>query len=264
MEAIAIRASSLPELFDCPARWEAKHINHLRMPRSAAAQLGTAIHAGTGTYDQSVLSHQGLTIDDAAGVLVDAIYKPEEDVAWDDDLKPALAESIGLSLHRKYCEEIAPTQTYAGVEITCDSLTVSDIGITLTGTTDRVRIEDGKYGISDIKTGATAVGADGTVKTQKHGLQMAVYELLASAALGVPITEPARIIGMQTGKTPKAQRIGLGDIDSPREILLGDGDRPGMLEYASKIVHGGLFHGNPSSMLCSAKFCPVFKTCRFK
>ena len=40
MEMTAIRASSLPELFDCPARWEAKHLCGRRLPRSAAAQLG--------------------------------------------------------------------------------------------------------------------------------------------------------------------------------------------------------------------------------
>lgn len=51
MEMTAIRASSLPELFDCPARWEAKHLCGRRLPRSAAAQLGTAVHAGAAVFD---------------------------------------------------------------------------------------------------------------------------------------------------------------------------------------------------------------------
>ena len=31
---VSIRASSLPELFDCPARWAAKHLRGMRMPMS--------------------------------------------------------------------------------------------------------------------------------------------------------------------------------------------------------------------------------------
>ena len=39
-DLVRLRASSLPELFDCPARWEAKHVKNMRLPTSAAAQLG--------------------------------------------------------------------------------------------------------------------------------------------------------------------------------------------------------------------------------
>jgi len=35
---IPIRASSLAELFDCPARWEAKNLLGMRMPSSGAAR----------------------------------------------------------------------------------------------------------------------------------------------------------------------------------------------------------------------------------
>jgi hypothetical protein len=49
--ATVIRASSLPELFDCSARWEAKHILGLRLPSSSNAVLGKAVHAGTALFD---------------------------------------------------------------------------------------------------------------------------------------------------------------------------------------------------------------------
>lgn len=80
MEPVLIRASSLPGLFECPARWEAVHINKIRMPRSSAAQLGTAVHAGTALFDDSWLYGPGLGPDDTAGAVVDAIHKPETDV----------------------------------------------------------------------------------------------------------------------------------------------------------------------------------------
>lgn len=263
-EIIAIRASSLAELFDCPARWAAKHIDGLRMPSSAAAQLGTAVHAGTAVFDASRLpGNTPVTADDAAGAVVDAIYKPEHEVDWDDE-KPHEAERIALALHSKYCAEIAPKQDYAGVEVECERLELSDLRIALTGTTDRVRRVGDGLGISDLKTGKTAVAADGTVKTAGHAFQLGVYELLAQAATGQPITGDAQIIGLNTGKTPAAQRAGIGIVTGAKDVLLGDGEKPGVLEHAARLIHSGDFYGNPRSMLCSERFCPAFSICRFR
>lgn len=263
-QIITIRASSLSELFDCPARWCAKHIEKKFTPSSGAAQLGTAVHAGTAAFDKARLpGGSPITADDAAGLVVDAIYKPEFEVNWEEE-KPQEAEKIALALHTKYCTEVAPTQVYAAVEIACDCLEIADIGIALTGTTDRVRMVDEGYAISDIKTGKQAVSADGTVKTSGHAYQMGVYELLAEAASGVPITGPAQIIGLNTGKTAAAQRAGFGEIRGAREVLLGDGDTPGVLENASRLIHSGSFYGNPRSMLCSEKFCPIHQVCKFR
>lgn len=261
---VTIRASSLGELFDCPARWAAKHIDKKFMPSSGAAQLGTAVHAGTAAFDASRLQGQSpITVDDAAGLVVDTIYKPEFEVDWDED-KPQDAERIALALHTKYCKEVAPTQTYAAVEIACDRLEIADLGIALTGTTDRVRMTTDGFAISDIKTGKTAVSADGTVKTAGHAYQLGVYELLAEFASGLPITGPAQIIGLNTGKTAVAQRSGLGSVIGARDVLLGDGESPGVLENASRLIHSGIFWGNPRSMLCSEKYCPNFSTCKFR
>lgn len=261
---ISIRASSLAELFDCPARWSAKHIDGLRMPSSAASQLGTAVHAGTAVFDASRLpGNTPVTADDAAGAVVDAIYKPEHEVDWDDE-KPQDAEKIALALHSKYCAEIAPKQEYAGVEVECERLELSDLRIALTGTTDRVRRVGDGLGISDLKTGKTAVSADGTVKTAGHAFQLGVYELLAQAATGQPITGDAQIIGLNTGKTPAAQRAGIGVVSGAKDVLLGDGEKPGVLEHAARLIHSGDFFGNPRSMLCSEKFCPAFQICRFR
>ena len=164
-EPILIRASSLAGLFECPARWEAQNIRGLRTPSSGSARLGTAVHTSTALFDTSRMKGTGITPDEAAGAAVDAIHKPDEEVVW-DDLQPTEAERIALSLHRLYCSTIAPRQTYAAVEATCERLDIADLGIALTGTVDRVRRTEDGYGIADIKTGKSAVGADGTCKTQ--------------------------------------------------------------------------------------------------
>lgn len=261
---VFIRASSLAELFDCPARWEAKYIKGLRGPRSAPAQLGTAVHAGTAVFDSSRLpGGSPVSADDAAGALVDAIHHPEEDVDW-EDTNPNDVERIALALHTKYCADIAPAQTYRGVEITCEKLELPELGLALTGTTDRVRETPAGLGITDLKTGGKAVGVDGRAVTQGHGVQLGVYELLAEHAMGLTITAPAQIVGMNTGKTAAAQRVGTGEVPDARAALVGSEEQPGLLEHASRLVHSGAFYGNPKSFLCSAKYCPAHPTCRFK
>ena len=261
---ITIRASSLGTLFDCPARWAATHIDGMRMPSNGKATLGRAVHASTAAFDQSAIDGAGITIDEAAGAAVDAIYQPDEDVVWGDGDTPQAAEQIALSLHAKYCTVVAPGQDYAAVEVLCERLEIADLGIALTGTTDRVyRAVDG-YGVGDLKTGKAAVGADGIARTAGHAYQIGVYELLAEFGAGVPITAPAKIIGLNTAKTEKSQRVGIGAITGARAVLLGDDDQPGVLEIAARMIKSGVFFGNPKSMMCDRRYCPLWGQCRFR
>lgn len=262
-QIIKIRASSLSEVFDCPARWAAKYIDNVKMPTNSKALLGTSVHASTAIYDQSVLDGSGITIEEAKAAAVDVLYNSCEDVIWDEE-QPEDLEKISLSLHDKYCNEIAPKFNYKAVEVKCESLVIEDLGIELTGTTDRIYEVEGEHGICDLKTGKAAVGADGNVVTKCHAYQMGVYELLAESASGVPIDAPGVIMGMNTAKTSAAQRIGLGEIHQAREVLLGDEESPGILQMASKLIHGGNFWGNPKSMLCHKNYCPIYNNCKYR
>lgn len=262
---VNVRASALSDFLDCPARAEARHLLHLRTPSSGAATLGTALHKSTALFDQSALDSQGLTIDETAGAAVDAIHHPQEDVVWDDDESAKETEGIAIALHKLYCTKIAPTQEYAAVEVLCERLEITDIGLSLTGTTDRVRkVADG-YGIGDVKSGKTAVKADGTVSTKGHAYQLGVYELLAEHASGIPITAPAKVYGLQVAKTDKGQRVAVsGDVTGARDVLVGDSDSPGVLEVVARMIHSGSFPGNPRSMLCGEKYCPIYNRCKFR
>jgi len=259
-----IRASSLAEIHDCPARWASKYIEGKTLPSSGKAALGTAVHASTAAYDQSVIDGSGLSIDDAAAAVVESIWRPNEDIDWGED-SPQEAEKVALSLHIRYCEEISPKMRYTAVEATADDLIIEDIGLCLTGTVDRIYKDAvGQLGIADIKTGKAAVGADGTVATAGHACQLGAYELLAQHTTGQPIDAPAKIIAMNTAKTAKYQRIGIGEITGASDVLLGTEEEPGILFYAAEIIHSGLFYGNPKSMLCHASYCPNFGSCRFR
>jgi hypothetical protein len=78
------------------------------------------------------------------------------------------------------------------------------------------------------------------------------------------MTAPAKIIGLQTGLTDKGQRVGIGQMNSPRDALLGSPDSPGALQYAAQFLKSGNFFGNPKSMLCSEKYCPAHATCMWR
>ncbi len=261
-----IRASSISELFDCGARWEAKHILGIRMPSSPPAHLGTSIHASTAVFDKARLEGSPVTVDDAAGEFIDTLHNPTEEVDWSDsDLTIKKAEQIGLQLHSRYCAEIAPHQDYVAVEMTCEALDISfdeDLTITLTGTTDRVRrLPDGTLGIADLKSGGRAVGADGVAVTKGHAPQIGIYNLLAEFALGRQIDGDGQIVGLQTsGKA----RVGTGIIENPKAALIGSPDTPGLLEYAAAMLKHGIFPGNAKSYLCSQKYCPIYATCAYK
>ena len=262
-EAIKIRASSLAELFDCPARFEAKYVKGLRLPASDTARLGTAVHAGAALFDQRIIEGNPLTPDEAAGAVVDAIHHPDEEVDWGES-SPREAESIALPLHKMYCEQIAPLQSYIAVEATCDDLPIEDVALVLTGTLDRIYETSGCLGIGDIKTGKSAVGADGKVNTKGHAAQLGVYELMASRATGLPIDAPAKIFGLQVAKTDKGRRAGVGEISGARSLLVGGDEGPGLLTIASNMLHSGLFYGNPKSQICGEKYCPAFHICRWR
>jgi hypothetical protein len=126
------------------------------------------------------------------------------------------------------------------------------------------KIGDG-YGIADLKSGKTAVASDGSVKTQGHAYQLGVYELLAERASGIPITGGAQVIGLQTGKTARGQRVAVSEpVEGARDVLVGDEDSPGVLEMVARMIHAGAFPGNPRSMLCHEKYCPIHSTCKFR
>ena len=261
----SIRASSLGDLFDCPARWEAKNLLKKKMPSSSRSQIGQAVHESIGRWDYLNMLGEQPHIEECKEVIFQQIWKEQNtEIDW-SEVDQNTSENIATSLMEKYIQHIAPSQKFIGVEVLCESMVISDLNIELTGTIDRVyENEMGELGIGDIKTGKTSVSANGVVRTENHAVQMGVYSILASHALQENIIAPARIYGLTTAKTDKGQHVGIGEIDSPAEVLLGTEESPGLLHHASKILETGLFFGNSKSMLCHQKFCPNFSTCKFR
>lgn len=259
---IVVRASSLSALLDCPARWTAIHREGRRVPTSQKAVLGRAVHAGTAVFDAERVNGQTPSVMAAMDAAEHAFRNPGEDVAADeDDGASAKLCDVAVSLTSRYCTLYAPQVTYAAVEVGVDALHLTDLAIVLSGTADRVRWTDDGLGVTDIKTGKTAVDARGAVNTKGHAVQLGVYTLLAEASLNARMTAEAQIVGLQTNLTPDKQRIAAAEVPGVREVLVGDAEQPGVLAVAARLAHGEIAFGNPRSMMCSAVYCPAYATC---
>lgn len=263
--AATIRSSSVWELGDCALRWQKKYLDGVWKPATAPAGIGTAVHASTAVYDRGRMpGGDAVSISDAAGAAVDVIRHPEEEIDW-GDVSPREREQVALRVHTAYCTEVSPSREYTAVEHTLKPMTidVDSVEITLTGTLDRIRSVDGRHGVCDVKSGARAVSKEGRAVTSKHGAQLATYETLADHDPDLPfdITLAPEIIGLNTGKTP---RVGTGEIPDARRALIGDDDNPGFLEYIAQYFRSGLFPPNPSSILCSQRYCPWWDRCLYK
>jgi hypothetical protein len=263
-ESIKVRASSVSAWLDCPHRASAIYLEGMKVPTSLQAALGKAIHKGTAVFDTERLDGSSGSVRAATDAAAQSLDKPDEEISYEADDKPAQATDVAVSLTQKYCTEFAPGIEYAAVELNVDALEIVDLGITLTGTTDRVRKSFDQLGIVDLKSGKTAVNAQGVAKTAGHAVQLGVYELIAEVGMGMKMDAPAAIIGLQTNLTPDKQRIALGEVWRPSETLTGDETHPGILPTLAKFVKGEITYGNPKSYLCSGKFCPRYQTCFFR
>lgn len=265
-DPFVIRASSWSSLFDCAHRWEGVHILGMTLPSSPRARLGTAIHASTALYDQSRMSGYGLSISDTADIFVETLREQKEEVDWslEKDLTIKTAESIGLTLHSIYCSDISPQYEFEAVEMTTEPLLVDcgdGVEILLKGTMDRSRVVKNRHGsaICDLKSGAKAV-IKGQANVSGHGAQVGTYEMLKEHTTGTPSTAPAEIIGLKTSGKPEVK---VGQIENPKELLVGTEDSPGLMHYAKEFFRSGLFPPNPSSYLCSKKYCARWDSCKF-
>jgi len=259
----AVRASSWGSLFDCAHKWEGEHLLGMRKASGLRAQLGTAIHASTAQFDAGRLpGGNPLTVDETAGAFVDALHNPDRDVDFSqDDLTLKEAEKIGLKLHSLYCLDLSPQFTFKSVEQQLAPLDI-DCGngqvIRLTGTMDRARVAETEDGvvIPDVKTGARVV-ANGVAQIKGRSAQVGTYQLMYEATEGVR-TVGGQVLALSTAGKPQALASQVFDA---KRVMLGTDTQPGLIQFAAEMFRSGLFPPNPSSVLCSERYCARWASC---
>lgn len=273
-KTIVIRASSLADMFDCAYRWEARQILKMRTPASLPMILGSAVHAGTAMFDAARMSGAPIRADDAAGVVVDKLRNPGEDVERrPTDMSPREAEVIALTLHGKYCSQISPQYEFRAVELTLGAVDIycpdQDVTVRLTGQLDRSRVArrhaDDVLRITDLKTGARAAkkpkgSSTYVADTTGKGLQLGVYQILAEQTLDEPIDKVGEIVGLNTSASTA---IAVSEVPGAKAQILPTGGAPSLIEIAANMMRTGLFPPNPKSMTCGPVYCPRWKTCPY-
>jgi hypothetical protein len=263
-----VRASSMPAAFDCGLRWKETQLLGKKMPSTPPALIGSAAHAGTAVFDQARMDGVEGCVDDAMDAARDIIAHPQYEIDWNGE-KPSDAITIAANLTLSYCNDIAPRYTYVSVETACKPLDIeakNGTVIRFTGHIDRKRVSGDKFGISDLKTGVRIMRADGTVNTQTSGAQLATYELLEmmdAATSGIESILPAEVIALPTSGKHKPTTA---TILNPHHVLIGDPARgeKGLIDDLADMLKYDIFPGNPRSTLCHAKYCPIYKTCRYR
>lgn len=264
-QQITVRASSWGSLFNCAYQWEGVHLLGIKSVSGPRALLGTAIHASTAAFDAGRVNGEPVSAYDAASLLVDTLNNPDFEVDWRGaDITPREAESTGLKLHTRYCNDVSPRYDFVAVELTTKPLEIdcgNGVVIRLTGQLDRARIKRDSHGIgiADVKTGGAAV-LQGVAKTKGHGAQIGTYEILYEHTTGNAITAPAEIIGLKTKGAPE---VGIGEIHGARQMMVGTEEFPGLIQIGAEMFRTGLFPPNPQSFTCSAKYCPRWSTCPY-
>ncbi len=272
-EVFQVRASSFGTLFDCAYRFEWETLMRKQKASSLRAHLGTSIHASTAAFDQAKLSGAPISADEAADVFETTFWEPSQDVDFKDPkLSVKQAEVIGLTLHARYCAEIAPTMNFESVEMTLKPMDVATEGviIRLTGTMDRARVARVRTElapdnpavyrkvIADLKTGGRLF-KDGVVSIKARAAQLGTYQILSEYTDGQQ-TAGAQIMALQTTAVPQ---VGVSRVFDAKRQLIGHDGAPGMLEMAGKMFKIGLFPPNPASALCDKKYCGRWDSCPY-
>lgn len=258
-EAIDIRASSIASIIDCPLRGLSIQLGLVKqLPSTAPACIGSACHDGTAVFDQAIIDGSPISIDEASEKVVAYIENPPEEVNWGNiTLTQAINRALGVHLH--YCAEISTCIEYEYVELPLGSVVIDAGGslMRLTGTLDRVYRKNGGRGILDIKTGVRVMSQ----KPGKHKGQLGVYEVLAEQTLGEKINLPGLIGRLQTSDD---YEVDVAEVSDAKVALLGTDYQLGLIDHIGYMLKTGDWYGNPSSWLCSEKYCPLYFNCIFK
>jgi hypothetical protein len=269
-----IRASSLSGYPDCNRRGaarlfrqeiEATGFTLRRPPRGIGAAIGTAVHAAARvTFEDRMhrgrLPSEAFAADVAAVALTDELASDRGEVTFDlatANRSQAFAQVVMMA--RAYHRVIAPQVEPIIVEERLEAEIIP--GLILSGAPDTVAREPGR--VRDLKSGSRAspgshapqIGAYALL-ARTHGLEIDeaavdyVQRVAPTKPQPDPVSKPVAVAIAETAATNILRHID-GDL---RTFRLGDPER--------RILPGDpwSFQANPSSILCSEKYCPAFGT----
>lgn len=261
---IRIRASSLSDYLDCPRRAAIKMFRSnveqagykpRQLENNIAAAIGTATHSGaTWSLEEKMKSGElGNRAESEHRALESLKHEQEAGVVYDQtspDINTAQKQVVRQL--NSYRVHIAHLIEPSSVEERLEGQATPSIS--MTGQCDiSENLMTGGIGIRDIKTGT---------KEKYHGAQLGAYSLLGRAhgkdvkAMNVDYIERVAIGKEQPA--PVVIPYSVADTENLTWNILRAVER----DYGLFAASGNpeTFLPNPSSVLCSAKYCPAFGT----
>ncbi len=266
VEPVFVRASALSGYADCPRRAAARLFKHeilaagyeLRETgRSIGASIGTAVHAGAALTLREKMAGGATPLSAATDCAVEE-YRAiaEEGMLFDRETPTGnAAESQIVRMVDVFQRAVVPHIEPIAVEerLECDT----GFGIILTGQKDVLARDPNK--LHDVKTGKrqskhTAQLGSYSLLSKSHGydVKSACTDFIQRVSLSKPQPEPVTT----EYNLAKAENVALNTlrhIASDLEMFRNGDEKLGILPGDSSA-----FMTNPSSMLCSDKFCPAW------
>jgi hypothetical protein len=256
---VTIRASSLSGYADCPRRTAANIFKGeieeagyilLSPPLSIGAAVGTAMHAGAAysMTEKKNTGHIGNNTEAEQIALEVLDLTVEQGITWDKEAENInSAQKQTLSLLKACREHVVPHITPVEVEVRLEAK-VSEEFI-LSGQVD---INE-EYGLVDWKSGK---------KRRANGPQYGAYSLLARSH--GKENKKATEVYIQRVREGKEQPLPKYHI---YDVAVAENSAISVLKHIEKDLaafresgNAREFLANPSSMLCSEKFCPAWGT----
>lgn len=275
IEPLIIRASSTTGHPDCPRRWAAGHMRgeveaagyQLRTcGHHVGAAIGSGLHAAVAALHQSTInggSEMPATIAVDLGIGEMERRIAEAETIWDGKAAPNLdsaQKQIGR-MYRCYAAEIAPSVNAVEIELRLEAQVDPKGLFVLSGQKDLTAREPNR--LRDLKTFGAKLGW--------HGPQLGCYSLLdASREPGrarIPeavIDAVARVPLSRPQPPARTVRYDLAECEADavavlRSIMQQVKAWRGGTEHSAPL-NPRVFPANPSSILCSAKYCPAWGT----
>lgn len=261
-----IRASSLPGYSDCARRAATRLFRRdiesagyvlAETPRGIGATIGTSVHAAAAlTLTEKAKTGSPAPLTTVTDCAVQAYRTESADGLLFDTMTTSAAEAerqvVGMA--REYQNAILPQITPVAVEEQLEAET--PFGLVLTGRSDILAREDGGR-LRDLKT---------SKRRGSHRAQIGSYTLLAKANGFEVATACEDWIQRGSAKKPQAPARTF-----EHDVLSAESTTMNVLRHIAHDIavfregdehtlpgDPAAFLANPSSILCSAKFCPAW------
>ena len=231
----------------CPAQYEFRYIDGIKLPPTAALTKGRSVHKGAEhNYRQKAETRQDVTLEEVQDIVGAQFDQEAAGTAWDKVEDKGKVKDETLALSALYHQAVAPEVQPLFIEHEF-RIPVAGAAVPLLGFIDVI---DERFVIRDLKTASkTPSEGEAASSLQLTAYAMAYRELVGGIEAGVALdylvqTKQPKTVTLLANRT---------ELDIARLRLI--------MNHVLTAINTGLFYPNPSNFMCSAKNCGYWQAC---